>query len=158
MRKSKTTFDTILLPSSRRGRSSLFQHSILPALLQRCMWWCAVMHVASQISKNRSFYISLPCWMTGTGSRSQSDWNGLKVYLLIGQCWSSLNHHTSPQPKSCAVPLFQTMMGCRDSSTGWQKPMCLWRPWYNISHSFVSHGSLFPVRTLYGLHRHQPMP
>lgn len=42
-RKSKTTFATILLPSSHRGRSSLLQHSIY---LQCCMWWPSVMPCA----------------------------------------------------------------------------------------------------------------
>lgn len=47
-RKSKTTFATILLPSSHRGRSSLLQHSILPAVLHVVAFSDAMCHHRAQ--------------------------------------------------------------------------------------------------------------
>ena len=65
--------------------------------------------------------LSCPARWMGHAVGPLSDLSDLKVYLLIGQRWSSLKNHTvylrhSLQSKNCAVPLLQSWRAAAETA------------------------------------------
>lgn len=143
---------------SHRGRSSLFWYSVLLAALQRCSCW-----LPPQMSKNGSYNTILPCYTNAINSRSSpsslfADRSALvqpqKPHLCI---WTT---HCNQRAALCCCS--RGWGAAADSSTsqpdtGSWETTCLWRPWYSISHSFISlcHSSPLPAKALHGLCMHQ---